>query len=298
MWSFVLSISNAQVLKPSQRNPITAPKASHITPITGPDPSLLSTQPPPALKLTRTFPVKKIKTTHITSASAIVSKKQLPCHISSNQRSPIGAPGEKNISKRFEGSPIKPPNSRKATTNTMKHSKRMLPRVTSVAQDFVFTTSSKSPVVTSDSDESFDDYSRYCDARNYMYARDSEPPHSCSGLESHTSSDNSETNLVSMASSANDGSSFSFRAEETEINSSLKRQCRSLTSSPLVCSTNSASSPRNHFSPPQGSSPVDLTADRMMDCSESNASTPQGMYRDGATKRKSKIVKLNQPKGV
>ena len=240
-----------------------------------------------------------------------MSKKQLPCHTTPNQRSPIGTPGEKNISKCFEGSPIRAPNSCKATTNTMKRSKRMLPRVGSVAQDFVFTTSSKSPIVTSDSHESPDDYSRYCDARTYMYVRNSEPPHSCSGLESHTrqsplsfikaeaSSDNSETNPVSMALSANDGSSFSFRAEETEMNS-LKGQCKSLTNSFLVCSTSSASSPGNQFSPLRDSSPVDLTADRMMDCSESTASTVtvQGMDHAGATRRKSKIVKLNQPKGV
>ena len=211
------------------------------------------------------------------------------------------------MSKRFQRSPIKAPNYRKATINTMKRSKRMLPRVTSVAEDFVFTTSTKSPMVTSDSEESSDDmpyYSRYYDAR----IRDSEP-YSCndqSRQESHAiepslslvraevlsvSSDNSGTSPFSLASSANDGRSFSFRETAS------KKQCRSLDSSPLICTTNSGSSPGNPFSPPRDSSTVTLTAHRMMDYSESNAATAQG-DRAGATRKKSKIIKLNQPKGA
>ena len=236
----------------------------------------------------------------------MVCKKQLPYHTTSQQRSPVGALGEKKVSKCFQRSPIKAPNSCKSI-NTMKRSKRMLPRITSVAEDFVFTTSTKSPMVTSDSEESSDDmpyYSRYYDAR----MRDSEPYsfNDQSKQESHTmepplslvkaevlsaSSDNSETNPFSMALSANDGSSFSFRETAS------KRQCRSLDSSPLVCTTNGGSSPGNPFSPPQDSSPVGLIAHRMMDYSESNALTAQGDHA-GATKKKSKIIKLNQPKGA
>lgn len=255
-----LSITDAQVLKPSQRNPITAPKASHITPITAPDPvptpclaPLLSLQAPPAVKTARTFPVKKIKTTHITSAPAsVVCKKQLPCLTTLHQRSSSGPPADKKIPKRFQGCPIKAPDSRQATTNTTKGSKRILPRVTSVAQDFVFGSSTKSPMVTSDSDDSSDDYSRYIyyDAQ----IRDSEQP--------------------------------------------SKRKCRSLDSSPLVYSRSSGSSPGHQLSPPRGSSPVDLSAVRMMDCSESDPSTIRGVGCDGATRMKSKIVKLNQPKGM
>ena len=239
----------------------------------------------------------------------MVCKKQLPCHTTSQQRLPVGVPGGKKASKRFQRSPVTPPNSCKATINTTKRSKRMLPRVTSVAQDFVFTTSTKSPghVVTSDSEESSDDYSRHCDARIAAYSRGDE-----SRQESYTmaspqsfikaellsaSSDNSETNPFSMASLANNGSSFSFRARETEL-VTLKRRCRSLDSSPIVSTKSGGSSPATLSSPPRDSSPMNMTAHRMVDYSESNASTVQGVDRAGATRRKSKIIKLNQPKGT
>jgi hypothetical protein len=140
--------------------------------------------------------------------------------------------------KLFQGCPIKAPDSRKANTNTTRCSKRMLPRVTSVVQDFVFGSSTKSPMVTSDSDESSDDYSRY------MY----------------------------------------YDAQIRDIEPTSKRKCRSLDSSPLVYSTSSASSPGHQLSPPRGSSPVDLSAVRMMECSESDPSTARGVGCDGATR--------------
>lgn len=235
----------------------------------------------------------------------MMSKKQLPNHTISQRTSPIGAPGEKKVLKQFQKSPVKAPTSHRATINTTKCSGRMLPRMASVAEDFVFSTSTKSPMVASDSEESSDDmpyYSRYYDAR----IRDSEP-YGCSNRsrqDNHTSMEPSlstsssslDTNPFNMASSANDGSPFSFGARET----TSKRQCRSLDSSPSVSTTNSGNSPGNPFSPQRdldSSSSVGLPTHRMVDYSASSVLTAQGNHA-GVTRKKSKVIKLNQPKGT
>ena len=211
--------------------------------------------------------------------------------------------------KQFQRSPVKAPASRKATINTTKRSSRMLHRVTSFGEDFVFSTTTKSPMVTSDSEESSDDVP-YCSRYYDTQIRDSES-YGCSDRSRQesctmepslslikaevlsTSSTSSETNPFNIASSANDGSPFSFAARETEI----KRQCRSLDSSPSVSTINSGTSPGNPFSPQRDSatsSPMGLPAHRMVDYSLSNPLTNHA----GVTRKKSKVIKLNQPKGM
>ena len=274
---------------------------------------------PPANKVGKTVSSKILKTTRITCRPSQTFRKRLICGTTLQRRSPIGIPVGEKVSKPFQSSPINPPENSHRAINTTKRSSRVLPRMNGIGEDFVSTDSTTSSVVASDSEESSDDqpcyYSRYYDAG----IRDSEPydyedqsgQESCYTVEPSfslvkvdvlsTSSSNSEANPFVVASLTNDESPSSFGGVRETRKVTSQKQCSSMdTSLSVGAASLGKGSPGNpfHFQRESvGFSPVEQTTQRKVDYCESNASAVPENQARVVTRKKSKIIKLNQTKG-